>query len=345
VEEILRAREEAGFNSIDDFARRVSPSKVNRKAWDALAKSGAFDQLADRSDVLFNLDNLLSFASKLHKEALSGQVNLFGNDVTSSVSNIKLAAAPEPHSPRERLIWERELLGLYLSSHPLDPYDSYLSEQTVALDKITQGHSGKTVTIGGLVGVVRRIVTKNGGKMAFVSIEDKTSTGEIIVFPKLFNDVAEQLTQDAIIKVKGKASFQDKSGQVTDELKVIADELIIVSVEELENYKSTGKKLSTPKPSVASKINAPVMNQPISQPIINEPSNKTLYIHIKDPDDHDRLLKMKKTLNNYPGSQSVVLVLGEAKQSALRLPFKVGASSDLTTELTQLYSPECVVIK
>ncbi len=338
VEEILRAREEEKFTSVDDFARRVSPAKVNRKAWEALIKSGAFDQLADRSDLLFNLDNLLGVAAKLHKEALSGQVNLFGDEATSSVSSIKLSDAPEKHGSRERLGWERELLGLYLSSHPLDPYEMYLSEQTVSFDKILPEHSGKIVTVGGLVSTIRAITTKNGSKMAFVAIEDKTADGEIIVFPKLFSDIAEELTQDAIIKVKGKASFQDRNGQLTEELKIIADELTIITSEELDNYKPIGKTLAAPR---SKKPSTPAPMPSLENKIIS----KTLYIHIKDPDDHERLLKMKQTLNNYPGSESVVLVLGEGKQSALRLPFKVGTNGDLTEKLAKLYSPECVVIK
>src|SRR5690606_17604591 len=79
VEEILRAREDGKFESVEDFAKRVSTSKVNRKAWESLIKSGAFDTLGDRSDLLFNLESILAYASKLQKEALSGQADLFGS--------------------------------------------------------------------------------------------------------------------------------------------------------------------------------------------------------------------------------------------------------------------------
>jgi DNA polymerase III subunit alpha len=78
VEEVLRAREEGAFSSVEDFAKRVSTSKFNRKAWESLIKSGAFDDIGDRSDLLFNLDAITAFASKLQKEAASGQTDLFG---------------------------------------------------------------------------------------------------------------------------------------------------------------------------------------------------------------------------------------------------------------------------
>ena len=133
VEEVLRAREEGVFLSVEDFARRVSTSKFNRKAWESLIKSGAFDDMGDRSDLLFNLDSITSFASKLQKEAASGQTNLFGmlggDDAASVQSTLHLQKAPVKHDDKERLMWERELLGLYISAHPLDRYETYLSEQ------------------------------------------------------------------------------------------------------------------------------------------------------------------------------------------------------------------------
>ncbi|TWP17750.1 DNA polymerase III subunit alpha, partial [TM7 phylum sp. oral taxon 352] len=115
VEEVLRAREDGPFTSVEDFARRVSTSKFNRKAWESLIKSGAFDDMGDRSDLLFNLDSITSFASKLQKEAASGQTNLFGmlggDDAASVQSTLHLQKAPVKHDDKERLMWERELLG------------------------------------------------------------------------------------------------------------------------------------------------------------------------------------------------------------------------------------------
>ena len=135
VEEIIRARETDGpFKSVEDFAKRVSTSKVNRKAWESLVKAGAFDALGDRSDLLFNLDTILAFASKLQKEALSGQVDMFaalGGD--KLMPSVELKASPVKYTSKEQLMWERELLGLYISAHPLDNYDAFFEEQTIPL--------------------------------------------------------------------------------------------------------------------------------------------------------------------------------------------------------------------
>lgn len=185
VEEILRAREEGKFLNVEDFAKRVSTSRVNKKAWESLIKTGAFDTLADRSDLLFNLESIQGFASKLQKEALSGQTDLFGGLIGGAIAQptMTLQTAPVRHTDKERLAWERELLGLYISAHPLDNYDTYFQEQTVPVGEMTSTLDGKTMTIGGIVSSLRTIVTKSGSRMAFVKLEDKSGETEIIVFP------------------------------------------------------------------------------------------------------------------------------------------------------------------
>ena len=98
-------------------------------------------------------------------------------------STMSIVSAPAKHTEKERLTWERELMGLFISSHPLDDYDAYFQEQTIPLSQINADIDGKKVTVGGLVSSVRSIVTKSGTKMAFVKIEDKSNETEIVVFP------------------------------------------------------------------------------------------------------------------------------------------------------------------
>jgi len=250
VEEILRARKEGGkFTSIEDFAKRVSSSKFNKKAWDSLIRSGGFDSLGDRSDILFNLETIQAFASKLQKEALNGQTDLFGGflGATNIQPTITLQPAPVKHTERERLAWERELLGLYVSSHPLDTYDKYFEEQTTPISSFLPDIDGKKVTLGGLILTARTIVTKSGTKMAFVKIEDKTGETEIIVFPNLYEQIGAKLVQDAVVKATGKASARDRDGNIGTEAKLIADDIQFLTDKELNGYESTGKKMERPK--------------------------------------------------------------------------------------------------
>lgn len=352
VEEILRAREEASFATVEDFAARVSTSKVNRKAWESLIKAGAFDRLADRSDLLFNLDTILAYAGKLQKERLSGQADLFGGlSEAVATPSIKLEPAPQKHSDKERLTWERELLGLYLSAHPLDKYDAYFEEKTVPLISLKPEHDRKAVVVGGVISSMRQILTKSGTKMAFVKLEDKTGEGEVIVFPNLYSEISEQLLQDAVVTVSGKISSTDRQGNSTGEPKVIADEFTFVSEQELDSYKATGKKMKGLKPTkrALDKLKAAksgpgaAVAAPLPPPRPLEP--RTLYVHVKDPNDHKRLIKLKQSANLHPGEDDIILVLGEGKSSAIRLPFRVDGGKELQDEIGAIYGTECVATK
>lgn len=373
VEEVLRAREDGPFTSVEDFARRVSTSKFNRKAWESLIKSGAFDDMGDRSDLLFNLDSITSFASKLQKEAASGQTNLFGmlggDDAASVQSTLHLQKAPVKHDDKERLMWERELLGLYISAHPLDRYETYLSEQTQPLTQLVPEYDSRMMTVGGIISTVRTIVTKSGSKMAFVGIEDKFGEGEIIVFPNLYEKVGAKLVQDAVIRVSGKNSARDRDGNLGNESKLIADDIIAITDNDINGYESTGRKMDAPKISSAVKKErreayrnqkngvspksavkndaAKPQSKTHSAPVNVAPEipASKLFVYIKDPNDHSRLVKMKSVCGENAGTTDVVLVLGEKEKSAMRLPFKVDANDNLLSQLKNTLGEECVILK
>lgn len=345
VEAILQAREAGPFTSPEDFAKRVAAQKVNRRVWESLIKAGAFDTMADRSDLIFNLDLILGYAAKLQKDALSGQTDLFSSLDEESASKVlpslELKSSPTKHSEKERLTWERELLGLYLSAHPLDAYSVFLEEQTVALSKVTPEVDGKNVTVGGIISTIRAITTKNGSKMAFLVLEDKTSETEIIIFPKLYQEIGEKLIQDVVIKVKGRINARTQAGILQDEAKIIVESIKIVSQDELDNYTSTGEKLKIP--TATKKPETKEASETSHK--TDEKTEKTMYIHVKDTNDHDSLREMKKELNNYPGDSQVILVLGEDKASAIRLPFTTKLSDGLIVNLKAIYGPEQVVVK
>ena len=380
VEEIIRAREADGpFKSVEDFAKRVSTSKFNRKAWESLIKTGAFDSFGDRSDLLFNLDTIVAFAQKTQKEAASGQTDLFGmlGDDTASVQpTMQLQPAPVKHTNKERLMWERELMGLYISAHPLDAYETYLSEQAQPLTQLVPEYDGRLMTIGGIITTVRTIVTKSGSKMAFVGIEDKFGEGEVIVFPNLYEQVGAKLVQDAVIRVTGKNSARDRDGNLGSESKMIADEIELISDDDLQKYQATGRKMEAPKMSnkvkqerrtafraqkarrggaarISTAQGASVKSAPADttntppRPIATHaaPETEKLFLHIKNPSDHDKLVALKSLCSEYAGVTDVVLVLGEANKSAMRMPFRVEAGDQLMSQLRQTLGDECVVLK
>lgn len=354
VEEIIRARDADGkFKTIEDFAKRVSTSKCNKKTWESLVKAGGFDELGERSDILFNMENILAFASKLQKEALSGQTDLFGAlNADNLQPTMDLRSAPAKYTDKEKLMWERELLGLYISAHPLDNYDAFFEEQMIPLHNITPSIDGQSVTIGGLVTTLRTIVTKSGSKMAFVGLEDKTGETEVIVFPSLFEQVGQRLAQDMVIKVTGKVNARDKDGNSISDAKLIADQIDIVTDKELAEYESTGRKMAAPngkgkvyrkkaqKPAVSAATASP--SPSIASPVVKLPD---VYVHIKDPGDTQKLLEFKQSCADHPGQSDVIMVLGEGKDKAIRMPFRVDSDDALVGRLVEILGEDCVSVK
>jgi len=363
VEEVLRAREDGKFESIEDFAKRVSVAKFNKKAWESLIKSGGFDRFGDRSDLLFNLENIQGFASKLQKEALSGQTDLFGLLGESSESvlpTVRLQSAPVKHTEKERLMWERELMGLYISAHPLDQYVDYFAEQTIPLSTITKQHDNNKVIVGGLINSLRVIVTKSGSKMAFVAMEDKTGDTEIIVFPSVYQQIGEHLRQDVAVRVEGVVNCRDRDGNMTSDVKIMADLITLVTDDELQNYKATGQRAlkpragevkatrrrasATPKVTSARRTEAAEAFEPKAATAV-EIEIKKLFVHVKDHDNHTALTQLKEISSRYPGPSDIVLVLGQDKKSAIKLPFTVDTADALVGELVKLLGEDAVVLK
>ena len=372
VEEILRARAlDGGFSSIEDFAKKVSTAKFNRKAWESLIKTGAFDAFGDRSHLLFNLDTIQAFASKVQKEAASGQTDLFGllgDAAAATQPTVTLQPAPSQHSDKERLMWERELMGLYISAHPLDSFETYLREQTQPLSQLKPDYDGREMTLGGIITNVRTIITKSGTRMAFVALEDKFGEGEVIVFPNLYEQVGAKLVQDAVVRVTGKNSARDRDGNLGDESKLIANEIVLIDDTEMARYESTGRVMSTPKmsaavkkerraqhrgqqtarttqaPSPAARPATAVAQQLGAAPTPPQPPQK-LYVHIKNPDDHEALAMLKRACKDNPGNVEIILVLGVDKKSAIRLPFQVDDNPQLLATLVEHLGEAAVVLK
>lgn len=366
VDALLEARDKDGkFKGIEDFARRVPANKFNKKAWESLMKAGGFDAFGERSDLLFNLDTILAFSQKLQKEALSGQTDIFGTLSASSKTvqpTIKLDEAPSKHSEKEKLMWERELMGLYLSSHPLDNYEHYFREQTTALAHISENIDGRKVTVGGIIAAVRPIITKKGTKMAFLSLEDKQAELDVVVFPNIYEEVGAKLEQDAIIRIEGKVNARDKEGNLSGEVSLIANSIVIVTDEELQNYQATGKAKKAPQ--ISKKIKAeklakykaarqkPALNKTeavtVDKPFTAAPQEKSpiLYLKLETSENVKLLEEIKKVCSKYNGSSQMIIIIGDnPNRTAIRMPFRVAPNQELVAALQALVGAANVVLK
>ena len=244
VEEILVARGDQPFTDLNNFAERVSVRAVNKKNWESLIKAGAMDCFGSRSALLNSLESILLVANRRQKDIASAQADLFGETETSGMSTMPKLVLTEPEegaNKHEFLLWERELLGLYLSEHPLRDYELILSEKSVPIQSIKSEHDGKMAEIGGTISAIRQIVTKNGQVMAFVKLEDMSGEMELVVFPSLFKESPEGLWQrDNVILAKGRVSGVDKNGVTMSEAKILVESATILSRDEALSYQPKG---------------------------------------------------------------------------------------------------------
>ena len=367
AEEVIAERDANGkFKSVCDFAKRVSGSKFNKKSWESAIKTGCFDSFGDRSDLLYNLEKIQAYGNKMQKDASNGQTDLFGAmGAAVEIPEVEITPAPTKYSDKEQLMWERDLMGLYISAHPLDKYEAYFQEQTMPISEIKPNIDGATVIVGGIITNVRSLVTKSGSKMAFVKIEDKISEIEVIVFPKTFEQVGAKLVQDAVVKVTGHVNATDRDGNKIDEAKINAEQIDVITDEELQSYESTGVQLKVPtkgvsqkprnrvsasnvsggKPSGSGKSSAPATHFSTTASGDAQPIKpKKVFVRVMDPSNTSALISLKKACANFPGLSEIILVIGEEKK-AMRMPFKCDPEQKLVEELRNYFGPEGVVVK
>ncbi len=344
VEEILRVRQESPFIGLEDFFERVNVRTVNRKALESLIKAGAFDRFGKRSMLLSNLDVLLAYGSRIQKEKASGQTDLFGEIIDGSDQikpKLKLNITTDVVNKREQLQWERELLGLYLSSHPLEDYKLWLSEQTVPISEIMPEHHNKVVTIGGVVVESREILTKKGQKMAFAKLADEFGEMELILFPGVYAQSGELWQRDRVVTLSGKISGEDREGKKSATAQILVDSAREVTPDEAKNYVPTmkkAKKPTIPKPKVKNKQKSDGQETSTTAP--------RLYIKLEEAGNQQMLMDLKSIIDQNSGLTEVVLVMGDSDtRQIIKLPMRIDNNEKAVQTLTAMVGKSNVVLK
>lgn len=201
---IIEERNKAGkFKSIGDFLSRVPANHLNRRALESLIKSGVFDQFAHRGILVANIERLIEFSKDISKHS-SSQNSLFG--ASTGHATIALQDAP-PLSNIEMLNSEKELLGIYVSGHPIDQFGEALKNYPHSIQNaLTEERNGYPVVVGGVINEVKTILTKKGEKMAFITVSDKDGLIESVAFPEVFKSAKDILVPGKCIILKGKIS-------------------------------------------------------------------------------------------------------------------------------------------
>ncbi|MFC1700958.1 DNA polymerase III subunit alpha [Patescibacteria group bacterium] len=225
VQTIIEQRQKNGqFNSISDFIERISADdgqNLNKKSLESLIRCGALDSFGDRGQLLASVEQMLNFAREIQKTKQSCQTNLFAGQSESTAPSFKLAQIQETDK-KIYLTWEKELLGLYISEHPLNRYSKQLDKITTSCCSLSQNQVGQKVKVGGIINNIKKIITKTGQPMLFVEIEDTSGRIEAVVFPKVLQKTANAWEQENIAIVSGR--LNDRDGN----LKILCDNVKIL---------------------------------------------------------------------------------------------------------------------
>ena len=205
---IIAERKERGpFATLAEFLERVTHKNVNKKSLEALIKSGAMDRFGERGLLLANIENLTEF-NKSFTKVNKDQASLFGGDLAPK-SRLQLIEAPEA-SVEDKLAWEKELLGLYVSGHPLDKIRDRIKKSGTDFRKIKAfGRENQDIIVGAVIQSIKVIITKKNQQMAFVQLEDLTGTMEAVAFPDFYRSNMAILSQDGVVIIKAKVKIRE----------------------------------------------------------------------------------------------------------------------------------------
>jgi len=316
VENIIAERKSKGpFTTLEDLLLRLNLKSLNRKSVESLIKSGAMDAYGDRQAQLDAVEAMLGYARENQKAANSNQSSLFGA-ATLSRATIRLAEGVTT-AKADRLAWEKELLGLYVSEHPWRQWEKMLAGITTPLAEALARTEGAPVTVGGVIVTVKNIQTKKNDTMAFVKLSDMTGSTEVIVFPSIYKMGSAMWAEDRPVVVTGKISSKDGVP------KIIADRAEVVNTQTAARIRQDFGPKTGPLAAVEIK--------PVSLSVTAK----------MDPATVNRL---KAILEKYPGSIPVELVYMEGGRARkVRTSLAVEMSDALRADLEAVLGEGSVV--
>jgi DNA polymerase-3 subunit alpha len=353
VEELIKERKANGpYNDIFDLLERITDKDLNKKSLESLIKSGSFDSQGERGQLLSNMERLLSFNKESVKSKNNGQNSLFADLPSAGLNHLTLNSAP-PAAADEKLIWEKELLGLYVSEHPYNVFRPHLVNYAVPLAELKSHQSDNRLVVAGIISTIKKIITRNNESMLFVKIEDATNTAELLIFPRLLKETAALWQGGQAVIIDGKVSEKDK------EMKVLVNRAAALSSAEPQKSINDFKKIvleggpiktgyrngqgngynngygngngynnsgAYNKKPVAPKTPAPVVANPL----------RIIFLKNLSPFDTEDL---RKIFSLYPGEDNVYFkITAGGKANIIKTAFRVANDEELRTKLQEKFS-------
>ncbi|HMQ01506.1 MAG TPA: DNA polymerase III subunit alpha [Candidatus Doudnabacteria bacterium] len=220
------------FESLEDFLTKSYTKNFNKRSWEALVKAGALDKFGERAELLASTEHVLDFLRENFKHDQTGQNSLFGKSF--QIGKLQLKPA-NPIPPEDLLKFEKEHLGLFVSGHPLDRH-RLITKDFLNIKDINEAMDNQSVTVAGIFTKVKRTITKKNDPMAFATLEDRTSSVEVLVFPNIMPAAIPYLDSDLVLRLNGKISYKDGQAKlILNDIKDLpTDELYLMALEELE---------------------------------------------------------------------------------------------------------------
>ncbi|MDO8509709.1 MAG: hypothetical protein Q7S24_01045, partial [bacterium] len=301
---------------------------LNKKSVESLAKCGAFDCFGfDRGVLLANSANILAFVHQNGEQAQSNQNSLFANSKIDFVSRLRLEPAGEA-TEKEKLTWEKELLGLYVTAHPFAPFHAVLQNVLIEIKDLPQQARSTWVIVGGVIETTKKKITRLGKPMMFVTIQDMSSSLELLVFPRTYETTKDVWVEGKMVCVMGKTSEDEEDDKLFVEK---AYEVTPENVNYLASQFSAGKS-SMPKKKDIFKSEMAEESAPTDWYTIFE---DRLEITVEPFVLKNKANEIKMVLAKYPGKKILYIKAGDKK---IKTSFLVVVSEGLLDELSGILS-------
>jgi DNA polymerase-3 subunit alpha len=304
VEAIIEERTRNGpYASLADLVSRVSPSSMNKKSLESLIKSGALDEFDERAKMLASIEDILQFGRNAEANRNSKQLGLFGT--TGRVAPVLRLEQVEPASSMQRLKWEKELLGLYVSAQPLSEHRELIERHAHPIGSLTLGHAKQQVRVVGLISHVQKIVTRSNEAMMFIQVDDFSGNVEVLIFPSVLREHAALLVEDSVLVFEGKVS--DKEGM----LKILANSVTVFDPQQLQGQTKLGNDTRSQQeayyPAQPAPEPDPVTHEapPAAEPL---PDGKHVELLLEKAFSADKLRSLKTILETLPQGDIQVLL-------------------------------------
>ncbi len=352
VTDLLEIREKSGpFKDIEDLTKRVPYSLLNKKTLEALAYSGALDVLGDRKALVSSVEDISRHARLMQTTSAQGQTDIFSMlpEDEAAIPPFTLVDTP-PATNLQKLQWEKEFLGFYVSGHPLQGLRGYLKRKVTLIESLDKRLIGKSVKLAGILTTVKKIFTKNGSQMAYLTLEDPTGRMEITIFPNTYTKVKDLLTPESVVVITGKVEFRRGQYQVlAQSIQGVSLETMIAKAKEAKLYNPDEKvrfvadappveeeivEEKNPKPKATPKATKSQSGSSAPKPVLND----DLIIEVSENQaSSERLLKLKELLLRHQGKQRVEIHIKQGGMlKKIKVPFGVDITDQLKTKIAEL---------